>query len=188
VFPIFPDLGGQRLHGDAPFGGHLCIEWAYGGGAVVGFQEKAVGRTGTQALGIVAPTKTDIETGPEQLTELFGLAAEPMPNPRLGGGAMQAQDIVQRTDAMQYERTLQAPGPFYLRLKGLELKLVRDIAHPVQPTLAHQEGTGGFVGLYLLHQPGEHIGPLRRDLPRVQTEGGYGLFAGRAWLMRVDVE
>ena len=115
------------------------VEGSDGGGCVVGFEEEAVGRTEAQAVGIVTEAEADVEAVVQELLQLLGLAAEAVPDPRLRGTALQAQDIVEGTDTMEDNRTTELFTQRNLCLESGQLEVIRCGANAVETAFADEK-------------------------------------------------
>ena len=88
---------------------------------VIGLEEETFCGAGAEAFCIEVEAEAEIETVLEELLHLLRLAAEAMPDPGLGGAAMETQDIIHGTDAVENEGAVQAFAEANLRLEGSQL-------------------------------------------------------------------
>ena len=155
-----------------------------GSGLVVSLEEEAVERTKTQAVGIVAEAEADVEAVIQELLQLLGLAVEAVPNPRLCGATLQAQDIIESTDAMEDEGTTELFAQCNLRFKSGKLEVVGRSTDAVETTLADES----LATLLLCFEACEALFPILFDIPRMEPEGRYGALVCGQWMVGMEVE
>jgi hypothetical protein len=74
----------------------------------------------------------------EELLQLLWLAAEAVPDPRLGGAAVEAENIIYSSDAMEDEWTSEALTEADLCFKGSELERIGSVTEAVEAALADE--------------------------------------------------
>ena len=142
---IVPALLVEGFGGGASQGGGGGIEVGDGALVIIGLQKEAFCGTGAEAVWVEMEAEAEVKAVRQELLHLLRFAAKSMPDPRLGGTAMEAENIIYSADTMEDEGTAEALAEVDLCLEDSQLERVGCRAEAVEAALAYERWDLGIM-------------------------------------------
>ncbi len=142
---------GQCLGGEATKFGYAGIKrWEDREGLLVGFEQKALGRTSHKGLFAEAGAKTETEAVARKLFQLADTAPKAVPNPRPTGAhfASYGKHLVHGPHAVEHQGLAHLFAQKYLTPKGGLLHGIFGPLQAVESGFAHGDDIGMAEGLF----------------------------------------
>lgn len=164
----------EGFGGSGAESGGCGVEEGDGSRVFVRFEEEAIRRAVAEAVGVVVEAEAEVEAVADELLHLLWLAPEAVPDPRLMGAAVQAENVVEGSHTMDDEGPAEAFAESYLRLEGFELQGVRGTTYAVESALPDEGLRRGSHELCLDDR--QPFLPVGLEVPGMQAERGDSSF------------